>query len=369
MLRLGIVGLPNVGKSTLFNALTSSKAAAAENYPFCTVEPNVGVVEVPDPRLEKLNEVVKPKRKIPAVVEFVDIAGLVKGASQGEGLGNQFLSHIREVDAVVHVIRCFEDPDVVHVMGPVDPVRDHDVITSELALADLAVVERRLDKTRKSARAGDKEAQQELVLVERVVQELNAGRGAREAGENTDAIKFLRTLGLLTAKPILYAANVNEDDLARGGSGGKWIEKLRVAVQSHHEEAEIVPFSAKFEAELGELSGEERREYLASAGVSEPGLDRLIHAGYRLLGLQTFFTVGENEVRAWTMHRGDTAFAAAGEIHSDFQRGFIRAETVGYNEFVKAGSYKVAREQGLVRSEGRDYVVKDGDILLFRFNV
>src|SRR5216117_940693 len=239
-LRLGIVCLPNVGKSTLFNALTSSKAAAAENYPFCTVEPNVGVVEVPDPRLEKLNEVVKPKRKIPAVVEFVDIAGLVKGASQCEGLGNQFLSHIREVDAVVHVIRSFEDPDVVHVMGPVDPVRDHDVITSELALADLAVVERRLDKTRKSARAGDKEAQQELVLLERVVAELNAGRGAREAGESEDAVKFLRNLGLLTAKPILYAANVNEDDLARGGSGGKWIEKLGVAVQSHHEEAEIV---------------------------------------------------------------------------------------------------------------------------------
>jgi len=367
MLRLGIVGLPNVGKSTLFNALTSSQAAAAENYPFCTVEPNVGVVEVPDPRLEKLNEVVKPKKKIPAVVEFVDIAGLVKGASQGEGLGNQFLSHIREVDAVVHVIRCFEDPDVVHVMGPVDPVRDHDVITSELALADLAVVERRLDKTRKSARAGDKEAQLELVLLERVVSELNAGRGAREAGEGDAAVKFLRQLGLLTAKPILYAANVNEDDLAAGG--GTWIEKLRAAVQTHHEEAEIVPFSAKFEAELAELSGEERQEYLASAGVAEPGLDRLIHAGHRLLGLQQFFTVGENEVRAWTMHRGDTAYDAAGEIHSDFQRGFIRAETVGFGEFVKAGSYKAAREQGLVRSEGRDYVVKDGDILLFRFNV
>jgi GTP-binding protein YchF len=367
MLRLGIVGLPNVGKSTLFNALTSSKTAAAENYPFCTVEPNVGVVAVPDPRLEQLNDLVKPKKKVPAVVEFVDIAGLVKGASQGEGLGNQFLSHIREVDAVAHVIRCFEDPDVVHVMGPVDPVRDHDVITSELALADLAVVERRLDKARKSSRAGDKEAQLELVLLERVVEELNAGRGAREAGEGEAAVKFLRQLGLLTAKPILYAANVNEDDLA--GGGGKWIDRLRSAVQSHHEEAEIVAFSAKFESELSELSGQERREYLASAGVAEPGLDRLIHAGYRLLGLQTFFTVGENEVRAWTMHRGDTAYDAAGEIHSDFQRGFIRAETVGFGEFVQAGSYKAAREQGLIRSEGRDYVVKDGDILLFRFNV
>ena len=367
MLRLGIVGLPNVGKSTLFNALTSSKAAAAENYPFCTVEPNVGVVEVPDPRLARLFELVRPKRKVPAVVEFVDIAGLVRGASQGEGLGNQFLSHIREVDAIVNVIRCFEDPDVVHVMGPVDPVRDHDVITSELALADLGVVERRLEKTRKTARAGDKEAQLEVVVLERVLAELNAGRGAREAGETNDAIRFLRQLGLLTAKPILYAANVNEDDLAAGG--GKWLDRLRAAVQSHHEEAEIVPFSAKFEAELAELAGEERGEYLASAGVREPGLDRLIHAGYHLLGLQTFFTVGENEVRAWTMHRGGTAFAAAGEIHSDFQRGFIRAETVAYEEFIRVGSYKAAREQGLVRSEGRDYVVQDGDVLLFRFNV
>jgi len=367
VLRLGIVGLPNVGKSTLFNALTSSKAAAAENYPFCTVEPNVGVVEVPDPRLARLFELVRPKRKVPAVVEFVDIAGLVRGASQGEGLGNQFLSHIREVDAIVNVIRCFEDPDVVHVMGPVDPVRDHDVITSELALADLGVVERRLEKTRKTARAGDKEAQLEVVVLERVLAELNAGRGAREAGETNDAIRFLRQLGLLTAKPILYAANVNEDDLAAGG--GKWLDRLRAAVQSHHEEAEIVPFSAKFEAELAELAGEERGEYLASAGVREPGLDRLIHAGYHLLGLQTFFTVGENEVRAWTMHRGGTAFAAAGEIHSDFQHGFIRAETVAYEEFIRVGSYKAAREQGLVRSEGRDYVVQDGDILLFRFNV
>jgi GTP-binding protein YchF len=265
------------------------------------------------------------------------------------------------------VIRAFQDPDVVHVMGPVDPVRDHDVVTSELALADLAVVERRLEKTRKSARAGDKDAQSELTLLERVVTELNAGRGAREAGESEEAIRLLRMLGLLTAKPILYAANVDENDLASGG--GPSIARLREAVQSHHEEAEIVLFSAKFEAELADLTGDERREYLAAAGVKEPGLDRLIHAGYRLLGLETFFTVGENEVRAWTMHGGGTAFDAAGAIHSDFQRGFIRAETVGFEEFVTAGSYKTAREKGLVRSEGRDYVVKDGDILLFRFNV
>jgi len=256
---------------------------------------------------------------------------------------------------------------VVHVMGPVDPVRDHDVITSELALADLAVVERRLEKTRKTARSGDKDAQTEVGVLERVIAELDAGRGAREAGESEDAVRFLRQLGLLTAKPILYAANVNEDDLAAGG--GKRLDALRTAVQTHHEEAEIVLFSAKFEAELSELSGDERAEYLASAGVSAPGLDRLIHAGYRLLGLQTFFTVGENEVRAWTMHQGGTAFDAAGEIHSDFQRGFIRAETVSYRDFERVGSYKTAREQGLVRSEGRDYVVQNGDILLFRFNV
>ncbi len=367
MLRLGIVGLPNVGKSTLFNALTLSRAAAAENYPFCTVEPNVGVVEVPDPRLDRLFEIVRPRKRVPAVVEFVDIAGLVQGAAQGEGLGNQFLSHIREVDAIVHVVRCFEDPDVVHVMGPVDPVRDHDVITAELALADLAVVERRLDKSRKTARAGDKEARGEVELLERVVGELNAGRGAREAGESDDAIRALRRLGLLTARPILYAANVSEDDLAAGG--GRWVLALREAVRAHHEEAEVVAFSARVEAELADLSGEERVEYLTSAGITEPGLERLIHAGYRLLGLLTFFTVGENEVRAWTVHDGDTAFDAAGEIHTDFQRGFIRAETVTFEDFARAGGYKTAREQGLVRSEGRDYVVKDGDVLLFRFNV
>src|SRR5256885_3799990 len=258
MLRLEVVGLPTVGKSTLFNALTAAKAAA-ENYPFCTVEPNVGVVAVPDPRLDRLFELVRPKQQVPAVVEFVDIAGLVQGASQGEGLGNQFLSHIREVDAIVHVIRCFEDPDVVHVMGPVDPVRDHDVITSELALADLAVVERRLDKARKTARAGDKDAQAEVAVLDRVIAELNAGRGAREAGESDEAIRFLRQLGLLTAKPILYAANVTEEDLA--ASGGPWLAALRGAVQAHHEEAEIVLFSAKLEAELADLAPAERTEY------------------------------------------------------------------------------------------------------------
>jgi len=367
MLRLGIVGLPNVGKSTLFNALTFTKAAAAENYPFCTVEPNVGVVEVPDPRLDALLATVGPKRRVPAVVEFVDIAGLVEGASLGEGLGNQFLAHIRGVDAIVHVVRCFADTDVLHVTGTVDPVRDHDIITAELALADLAIVERRLEKARKTARAGDDGAAEEVVTLERVVEELNAGRGAREAGEGEEAIRYLRGLGLLTAKPILYAANVGEADLGTGG--GAWVERLRAAVQEHHEEALVIPFSAKLEAELADLDAAERGEFLAESGIAEPGLDRLIHAGYRLLGLETFFTVGDDQVRAWTIRQGSTAFEAAGEIHTDFQRGFIRAETITVDAFVAAGSYKAAREHGRIRSEGRDYRVQDGDILLFRFNV
>ncbi len=366
MLQLGIVGLPNVGKSTLFNALTESRVAA-ENYPFCTVEPNVGTVSIPDARLARLYELTQRELKIPAAVEFVDIAGLVRGANKGEGLGNQFLARIRQVDAIVHVIRCFEDPDVTHVMGPVDPQRDHDVVTIELALADLAVAERRRDRAEKSARSGDKNSTVEVELLERVVGELEAGRGARDAVASEHEAKQLRQLGLLTLKPILYAANVGENDLPAGPA--KAIDELRESVREHHEEAEIVVFAARFEAELAELAPGERTAFLESAGLAEPGLTRLIRAGYRLLGLETFFTIGDNEVRAWTFRSGATAYEAAGEIHTDFQRGFIKAETISCGEFVSAGSYRNARERGLIRSEGRDYGIQDGDILLFRFNV
>ncbi|NIM48443.1 MAG: redox-regulated ATPase YchF [Gemmatimonadales bacterium] len=366
MLRLGIIGLPNVGKTTLFNALTSA-SAAADNYPFCTVEPNMGIVPVPDDRLHRLADTVGQEHRVPATVEFVDIAGLVEGASRGEGLGNQFLSHVRNVDAIVHVVRCFDDPDVAHVGGEVAPERDHDVITSELALADLAVIERRRERVVKTARSGDKEAQAEQAILDLVLTELNAGRGARAAVTSTSDRQYLGQLGILTLKPVLYAANVNEAELGQATTPA--VEALRATARAHDEEAEVVVFSAKFEAELAQLNAAERGEFLAAAGISSPGLERLIHAGYRLLNLHTFFSVGEHEVRAWTIRIGATAFEAAGEIHSDFQRGFIRAETLHVEEFIKAGSYKAAREQGLTRSEGREYVVQDGEVLLFRFHV
>ncbi|MFB2934380.1 redox-regulated ATPase YchF [Aerosakkonemataceae cyanobacterium BLCC-F154] len=363
MLRAGIVGLPNVGKSTLFNALVANAKAEAANFPFCTIEPNVGVVAVPDERLNVLAKISDSAQIIPARVEFVDIAGLVKGASQGEGLGNKFLSHIREVDAIVHVVRCFEDDDIIHVAGSVDPARDIEVINLELSLADLDQVERKIDRTRKLARTS-KDAQVELEVLEKINAVLNEGKSARQVSLTDEEEQAIKGLGLLSRKPIIYAANVSEDDLA---SGNEYVEKVREIASQ--ENAQVVIVSAQVESELIALPEEDRAEFLESLGVEEGGLKSLIRATYELLGLRTYFTTGPKETRAWTIHAGMSAPQAAGVIHTDFERGFIRAETVAYKDLVTNGSMNAAKEKGLVRSEGKEYVVQEGDVMLFRFNV
>jgi GTP-binding protein YchF len=363
MLRAGIVGLPNVGKSTLFNAVVANAKAEAANFPFCTIEPNVGIVAVPDDRLQVLAKISQSAEIVPARVEFVDIAGLVAGASKGEGLGNQFLANIREVDAIVHVVRCFENDDIIHVAGSVDPVRDIEVINLELGLADLGQIERRLERTRKQARVS-REAQAEVALLEKISAVLNEGKPARQVSLSEEEEALVKPLGLLTRKPVIYAANVSEDDLATGNA---WVEQVRAVAVA--EVAQVVVISAQVESELIELPEEERGEFLESLGVSEGGLNSLIRATYELLGLRTYFTTGPKETRAWTIRAGMLAPQAAGVIHSDFERGFIRAETVAYNDLATLGAMAAAKEKGLVRSEGKDYLVKEGDVMLFRFNV
>jgi GTP-binding protein YchF len=363
--RCGIVGLPNVGKSTLFNALTETAAAQAANYPFCTIEPNVGRVAVPDPRLDRIREIAKSAQEIETQIEFVDIAGLVRGASQGEGLGNQFLANIREVDAIVHVLRCFEGGDVTHVEGRVDPIADADTVETELMLADLDSLERRVPNLVKKAQQGDKEAKVEASVLGQALELLRGSKPARLTKPKDDEeAKALGRAQLLTAKPVLYVCNVDEGDAASGNA-----LSARVFEKAAAEGAEAVVISAAIEAEIATLPADEREIFLGDLGLHETGLTRMIHAGYKLLGLITFFTAGPKEARAWTVHRGARAPEAAGEIHSDFERGFIRAETIAYGDFVKFDGEAGAKDAGRMRSEGKDYIVQDGDVLLFRFNV
>lgn len=365
MLRAGIVGLPNVGKSTLFNALTSSKNAQSANYPFCTIEPNVGVVTVPDERLYILQDMVKTQTVIPTAIEFVDIAGLVKGASKGEGLGNQFLANIREVDAIIQVVRCFDDENTIHVSGKINPIDDIEIINTELALADMASIEKRIPRIQKQVKSGDKEAVLEHKVLEKLMDLLSDGKfiNIKEHFDG-DELLIAKNSHLMSIKPVIYAANVSETDLA---TGNVYVEKVKEYAKTHN--ADVVIISAKIEEELAELSREEALEYLKELGIESSGIERMIRAVYHLLDLRTYITAGEKEVRAWTIPAGAKAPQAAGVIHTDFEKGFIRAEVTGYNDFISCGSYNAAKEKGLTRLEGKDYIVQDGDIMHFRFAV